>query len=376
MSESIDPASYSTLLGPSSKAAPRPQRKLLSIDGGGVRGGISIEILAEIERILQDESGSSTLVLADYFDYIGGTSVGAILAACLSLGMPVKALREYATKEVSRFFQPTHFWNRHRHKYSADGLKTCLMDLFGEMTLGSPQLKTYLLIMMRNATTDSPWPLSNNPLAKYNQHERADCNLQLPLWRLLRASAAAPTFFPPEEIPLGKNKFCFVDGAVTIANNPSYQLFLQATVPAYRLCWPTGFSKMLLVSVGTGRLPGRNMASADVLSNALGLIDCLLATASIEQDLHCRLLGKCVAGDRIDSEFGDLIDAETPWPKQFTYCRYNVELSQRAFAELQCPLDPIRLHTLDDARQFEYALEVGRAIATAKVHRAHFQGFV
>jgi uncharacterized protein len=151
---------------------------------------------------------------------------------------------------------------------------------------------------------------------------------------------------------------------------------LQATLPAYRLCWPTREDKLLLVSVGTGRIPVRNIASGDILSNALGLIHCLLATASIDQDLHCRLLGKCVAGDAIDAEVGNLAAAETPWPKQFTYCRYDVELSQRAFAEFQCPLDPTRLHTLDDVLQFGHAQEIGRAIAAAKVDPAHFTGFL
>ena len=355
---------------------PRGKRKLLAIDGGGVRGGISIEILEEIERIAREGTGDSRLVLADYFDYIGGTSVGAILAACLSLGMSVKELREYATREVRQFFQVTRFWNRHRYKYTAEGLKARLIDLFGEEVLGSPKLRTLLLIMLRNATTDSPWPLTNNPLARYNDPELPDCNLRLPLWQLLRASAAAPTFFPPEEICLGNTRFCFVDGAVTIANNPAYQLFLQATLPVYRLCWPTGVDRLLLVSVGTGRIPVRNAANADVLRNGLGVVECLLSAASIEQDFHCRLLGKCVAGDEIDSEVGDLAECETPWPKQFTYCRYDVELSQRAFADLGCPLDPSQLHTLDDARRFADTLEVGRALARAKVHRGHFAGFL
>ena len=56
------------------------------------------------------------------------------------------------------------------------------------------------MVVMRNHTTDSPWPVSNNPLAKYNDRGRKDCNLNLPLWQLVRASTAAPTFFPPEVI--------------------------------------------------------------------------------------------------------------------------------------------------------------------------------
>ena len=84
--------------------------------------------------------------------------------------------------------------------------------------------------MTRNATTDSPWPLSNNPFAKYNQLERDDCNLKFPLWQLVRASTAAPVFFPPEKIKAGKREFVFVDGGVTTYNNPAFIAFLMATV--------------------------------------------------------------------------------------------------------------------------------------------------
>jgi uncharacterized protein len=53
---------------------------------------------------------------------------------------------------------------------------------------------------MRNVTTDSPWPVTNNPYAKYNARNRADRNLDLPLWQLVRASTAAPVYFPPEVV--------------------------------------------------------------------------------------------------------------------------------------------------------------------------------
>ena len=93
---------------------------------------------------------------------------------------------------------------------------------------------------MRNASTDSPWPVSNNPRAKYNNRARSDCNLDLPLWSLVRASTAAPTYFPPETIRIGDHRFVFVDGGVTMYNNPSFQLFLMATAGPYGLCWEAG----------------------------------------------------------------------------------------------------------------------------------------
>ena len=79
---------------------------------------------------------------------------------------------------------------------------------------------------------DSPWPLSNNPRARYNAPERTDNNLELPLWQLVRASTAAPTYFPPELIKVGRHDFVFVDGGVTMYNNPAFQLFLIETLGA------------------------------------------------------------------------------------------------------------------------------------------------
>src|SRR5882757_5466970 len=116
------------------------------------------------------------------------------------------------------------------------------------------------MIVLRNATTDSPWPLPNNPKAKYNLPDRPGSNLELPLWQLVRASTAAPTYFPPEVINVGAKEFIFVDGGVTMYNNPAFQLFLMATAEPYHLGWETGENKMLLVSVGTG-------ASANANSN-------------------------------------------------------------------------------------------------------------
>jgi uncharacterized protein len=49
-------------------------------------------------------------------------------------------------------------------------------------SLGSEHLRTLLMVVLRNASTDSPWLVSNNPAAKYNALERTNCNLRIPLW--------------------------------------------------------------------------------------------------------------------------------------------------------------------------------------------------
>ena len=174
-------------------------------------------------------------MLADYFDYIAGTSTGAVIATCLSVGMSVGQIRDFYVENAADMFDKARLLDRFRFKYEDDRLAARLRRELGEeTTLGSDRLRTLLLIVMRNATTDSPWPLSNNPGAHYNRPEREFRNLDIPLWQLVRASTAAPTFFPPEVIDIGGGKsFVFVDGGVTMFNNPAFQLFLMATLEPY-----------------------------------------------------------------------------------------------------------------------------------------------
>ncbi|UCF94897.1 MAG: patatin-like phospholipase family protein, partial [Desulfobacterales bacterium] len=214
-------------------------KKILALDGGGIRGMIAVEILAGIEDLLRRElKAGPDFVLADYFDFVAGTSTGAIIATCIALGMSVDTIRQFYLESGREMFDKAFLLKRFRYKYEDEKLSKKLKEVIGpETTLGSSDLKTLLMMVMRNATTDSPWPVSNNPYAKYNDRSRADCNLKLPLWQLVRASTAAPVYFPPESVAIGQNQFVFVDGGVTTYNNPAFQAFLMATIEPYRLNW-------------------------------------------------------------------------------------------------------------------------------------------
>src|SRR4051794_34132405 len=160
----------------------RPKR-LLAIDGGGIRGVLSLEVLQRIEDLLKAQSGRPDFRLADYFDYIAGTSTGGIIAAGLSIGMSVSEILSFYQEAGAQMFVKANLLRRLRYKFEDEPLANKLKEVFGlETTLGSDKLKTLLLLVMRNATTDSPWPISNNPFAKYNDLERYDCNCSFPLW--------------------------------------------------------------------------------------------------------------------------------------------------------------------------------------------------
>jgi patatin-like phospholipase/acyl hydrolase len=366
------------------KLAKTGPRKLLACDGGGIRGIISVEILARIETELRAASGKSDLVLADYFDYVAGTSTGAIIATLVSLGFSVDAIRDFYLKSGAEMFQPAKLRERLHTKFDDDNLTRMLKEVTGEeTTLGSDKLRTLLMIVLRNATTDSPWPLSNNPSAKYNDLavRGAGSNLHLPLWQLVRASTAAPTYFPPEVVEVGGHHFVFVDGGVTMYNNPAFQLFLMATTEPYGLCWPTGENQMLIISVGTGAsanakndLTPREM---NLIYNASNIPSALMAAALHEQDFLCRVFGKCLAGDLLDREVGDVISQGIKGvPKLFTYVRYNAELSRAGLDVLGLPgIEPTDVQQMDSVEHVPEMREVGRAVAKEKVKAAHFVQF-
>jgi hypothetical protein len=356
-------------------------RKLLACDGGGIRGIISIEVLARIESELRKSSGNPKLVLADYFDYVAGTSTGAIIATLIALGYSADQTRDFYLRSGAEMFHKARLWERFRTKFEDDKLSKMLRDVVGEdTTLGSEKLRTLLMMVMRNATTDSPWPLSNNPKARYNDVARADCNLKLPLWQLVRASTAAPTYFPPEVVHVGRD-FIFVDGAVTMFNNPAFQLFLMATSEPYRLLWPTGEDKMLLISVGTGASANANSnlspEEMNLLYNAGTIPSALMAAALHEQDFLCRIFGKCLVGDLLDREIGSVIGQGIPdVPKLFTYVRYNAELSREGLDALGLGhINAGHVQQIDSVEHIGEMQEVGRALAQQKVKGEHFSAF-
>jgi patatin-like phospholipase/acyl hydrolase len=321
------------------------QRRLLACDGGGIRGILSLEILAEMERKLRREYDDEELVLADYFDYIAGTSTGAMIAAGLALGWPVERLMGIYLYKGPNMFAPLPWWKRVQtmfgHKFPSDQLAADMRDEYGEDTrYGDAEFKSLLLTILHNSNTDSPWPLSNNPQAKYNDPERPDCNLNLPLWEVVRGSTAFPLAYPPEPITLGGREFVFVDGALTPYNNPALQLYFMATVPEYRLSWETGVDKLLLVSVGTGMAPQVHPKLEDkdmhALHTAKTLLPTLLGGPVVQQDMACRMIGKCIHGAEMDRELGDLSEAADE-DRKFSYVRYNALLTERGLEALGLP---------------------------------------
>jgi predicted acylesterase/phospholipase RssA len=378
------------------KYAPARPRRLLAFDGGGIRGIIALEIARRIETQLAAMTGEGDAFrLGNYFDYIGGTSTGAIIATGLALGKTVRELIEFYRDGAPLMFQKRWLLRRWRSLYTARLLRERLKKDIGDRTLGATDLKSLLLIVTRNATTDSPWPVSNNPFAKYNEQGRPDCNLNIPLSQLVRASTAAPIFFPPERLEWGKaagRAFSFIDGGITSYHNPAYLMFRMATQPHYRLSWPVGERNLMLISVGTGsaRRPVRKIHKRGRIlpSNLRELPSVLIDSTVLDQDINCRTVGRCVFGPDIDQELGnmiprrgdplegDVIPLEEDCGRQFLYARYNPRIDAAGLGDLGLGhLNADDVGALDGVRHIDDMQKVGRAYAEKFVDMSPFARF-
>jgi hypothetical protein len=236
-----------------------PGRKaILTLDGGGVRGIVSIAFLKEMERQLREHTGKPGLVLADVFHMIAGASVGSMLATMLALGKEVAeieaAFRDLAPKIFSG--RDTMFGQK---RFDARPLVNGVRSFVKDETLGSEKLRTGLAIITKRVDTGSVWVLTNNPRMPY-YHDGADFdgNKHYKLETLIRASTAAPFLFTPTEIVIHTDRFgnvvkgLFVDGGVSPHNNPALLMLMMAALPAYKLNWTLSPDDLLLISVGTG----------------------------------------------------------------------------------------------------------------------------
>jgi uncharacterized protein len=369
-------------------------KRLLALDGGGIRGLISVEILARLETLLREALGAgSDFVLSDYFDYVGGTSTGAIIATCIALGYSVDEVRAFYLEGANAMFRRAPLVKLLYYQHVSTNLTARLRELLrgadgAELTLGDDALRSLLLVVMKNVTTNSPWPVSNNPAAMYNDRAQLGCNLDLPLWKIVRASTAAPVFFPPEDVTVGDQRYLFEDGGISVYNNPAFLLFMMATLPEYRLCWETGEEQMLLVSVGTGALSGADpklkLSQMTVLYNAKSVPAALLGAAQTEQDMLCRIVGRCRFGAPIDSEVGDFVLTDdalaaggcAPFaPKKFTYMRYNPVITAEGLAELGLAGIPAeKVQQMDSPNHLAELMAIGKAYAR-NLDLAHFGAF-
>ncbi len=323
-------------------------KRILSLDGGGLRGVLTLGMLREIEALLRQRHGNDpNFRLGHYFDLIAGTSTGAIIAAALSLGMTVDQVHGHYLRLGETLFKRSLFsFGVIDEKYDAASVGKALKGVFGERTLESHDFLTGLVVVAKRLDTGSDWPFSNNPNAKYfNGGTKATTipNKHYPLWQVVRASTAAPHYFDPEMIEIGRAEGAmkpltgeFVDGGVSPSNNPTLLALMMATMEGYRLGWGVGEKNLQIVSVGTGKAnpeiglasPFQSITAVHALRSLTALMeDCADQVESIMQWLSVSPTAR-----RINREM-DKAQPVLGGTAMCTYLRYNVLLQPDWLAE-------------------------------------------
>jgi len=378
--------SYRILTRDEHFGAPGPKR-ILALDGGGLRGMLTLGYLRQIEEILRARhSNDPDFCLCHYFDLIAGTSTGAIIAAALAIGMSVEAVIGHYQKLGREVFSRN--WLRDgyvRARYDETKLISNLQRVFGkDRTLGDESLQTGLLIMTKRLDTGSPWPLGNNPRGRFFKAQPTDnwiSNADYPLWKVVRASTAAPSYFEPEPITIASEKGkkrvtgTFVDGGVSPFNNPSLQALMYATLDGYNVGWKTGPEQMLLVSVGTGASDPSRTPSQVAARGAIKALFSLMDDCGSLVETMMQWMSERPTAREIDCEIGDLDGDLLGGAPLFSYRRYNLTFRKEEVASLRPGLSASQMASLgeiDKPGNLDVLLELGEAAAARDLNDESF----
>jgi len=362
-------------------------KRILALDGGGIKGALTLGYLKEIETIVREKEQNENLLLCDYFDLIGGTSTGSIIAAGLAIGMTVDQLKDLYMDlggkifgEKRSWWKPWETWKFLQAQYDYTALKESLQNTFGDTLLGGPEIKTGLCIVAKRADTNSTWPIINHPDGKFFDSEDGR-NSQIPLWQAVRASSAAPTYFVPQMIDVGNNqKAAFIDGGVSMANNPSLQLLMVATLKGFPFGWKMGEDNLEVVSVGTGysifSKKTSEIEEAWMKDWAQNVPNMLMQDASWLNQIVMQWMSDSPTATDIDMEIekmeGDYIGGKA----QIKYLRYNFPITVETLNELGFDKtftdeDVESLIEMSNAENRYELYEIGRK-ASVEINKDHF----
>ncbi len=208
-------------------------KRILTIDGGGIKGIFPAAFLATIEDSIEDS-------IANFFDLIVGTSTGGIIALGLGLGLSAKEILEFYEEHGPGIFSSNRgfLWFRWpgTAKYSSASLKQALKTCFGNKKLGDS--KKRLVIPSLN--------LENGKVYVYKtaHHSRLERDYSEEAVDVALATTAAPTYFPTHRSSAGTP---LIDGGMW-ANNPVGMAVVEAIT---LLNWPRDSLKVLSLSCTT-----------------------------------------------------------------------------------------------------------------------------
>lgn len=219
-------------------------QRILSLDGGGIRGLVSCHWLAGVERALASAGKPGLL---KHFDLIAGSSTGALVACGLAHGISPDTLAQLYRAQRHVIFPDLagRLWSRANRlisdgmsapRYDGVGIEKVLRKVFGKTTLG--QLKAPVLITSYDTISRTP------VIFKSFDAKHRD----LLVWEVCRASSAAPTYFPAHAMKVEGKDCALIDGGV-VANNPTACAIAEALRKDARV---DNSRDLVVLSVGTG----------------------------------------------------------------------------------------------------------------------------
>ena len=210
--------------------------RILSMDGGGIRGIFPAAVLADLEHWYLD--GESVV---EYFDLITGTSTGGIIALGLAAGMKASELSCLYADRGREVFPPQGRMLRKllqwlKTGYNRDPLNRILEEALGEMKLRDS--------LVRLCIPSLDWRYGDVYVFKTPHHPDFKKDGDEPMTKVAAATSAAPTYFRPVQ-----DGYIFADGGVW-ANNP-IMIGLTEALSSFR----TERSNIAILSIGCGENP-------------------------------------------------------------------------------------------------------------------------
>jgi len=395
---------------------PQGPKRILAIDGGGMRGALAVGILAKLEETLREKLGRPELVLSDYFDLIGGTSTGAIIASGLALGKDTAYLRVLYNDLGQKVFRKwiPRLWLI-QSRFDPKKLAKVIDEVLGDITLGTAPWRTGFAAISKRVDTGSCWVLTNCPRDKYWEGSPSEIEAQpdpalrkitpnrdYSLATIVQASAAAPFYFDMVRLQVVKDEpGVFFDGAMTPHGNPVLQLALTALIPAYGfgwspaldgldgwkerkdkvIGWEPGADKLLIVSIGTGQSkPAKpEWRNRPFLLSIWKAVHALTSLAYDNSQLGITMLqwlGVSPQPWKINNQIESLVNVRPGIAPLWTFVRYDAPLEEKWLEthlhKTYSAPDLARLARMDDDRQVPELYEIGESAGAALINPEHF----
>ena len=278
--------------------------RILSIDGGGTTGIVAGAALIHLEDQIRLKTGDPHAQIADFFDLVAGTGIGAILAAMIAAddgsGRPLYTARDavntIAEKNSELYKVKLAGMLRRRRRYSGASMDKVLKELLrrevGKVLTLKDTCKP-LIVPCFDLRSSAPFVFS-----RADASESPSFNFEL--WKVCRATSATPSLFKPFSLSSvdGKTSCSAVDGGL-VMNNPTAAAVTHVIHNKRDFPSVNGVEDLLVLSLGNGPLIGRKSRGDDVASGCAtsSIVDIVLDGVSETID---QMLGNAFCWNRTD----------------------------------------------------------------------------